>query len=203
MITIVDYGMGNLRSVQRAFEQIGIAAELTDKPGAISKARMLVLPGVGAFGEAVNRIDRLELRGPLLRYVAENKPLLGICLGMQLLFESSEESPDAKGLGVLPGEVKKFSGNLKVPHIGWNDVIPSASSRLFDKRDASDCYYFVHSYYVQSRECEVAITEYGIRFSSAVQKGNTMGTQFHPEKSQDVGIELLKRFIALGERVPV
>ena len=199
MITIVDYGMGNLRSVRRAFEQFGAAVELTSNPETVANAEALVLPGVGAFGEAVNSIDSLKLREPLLRHVAENKPLLGICLGMQLLFEASEENPGAKGLSILPGEVKKFSNLLKVPHIGWNEVVPSTGSILFGEQGTAHCFYFVHSYFVQSQKYEVAKTEYGIRFSSAVQRGNTMGTQFHPEKSQDAGIALLKRFAIAAE----
>ena len=202
MITIVDYGMGNLRSVRRAFEQLGVAVEVTNNPEAVTKAETLLLPGVGSFGEAVNRIDALKLREPLLQHSAENKPLLGICLGMQLLFEVSEESPGAKGLSILPGEVKRFSASLKVPHIGWNDVVSSSSSSLPEQNGKAQCFYFVHSYYVQCREFEVARTEYGIWFSSAVQKGNTMGTQFHPEKSQDAWIELLRRFVSLAENQP-
>lgn len=198
MITIVDYGMGNLRSARRAFEQLGVDVELTNNAEALATARTLVLPGVGAFGEAIKRIDSLKLREPLLRHVAGNKPLLGICLGMQLLFEASEENPGAKGLSILPGEVQKFSGSLKVPHIGWNDTIPSSGSSLFGENGKAQCFYFVHSYYVQSPEFEVAKTEYGVRFSSAVQKGNTMGTQFHPEKSQEAGLELLRQFVLVG-----
>ncbi len=199
MITIIDYGMGNLRSVRRAFEQLGVDVELTSDPKVFAKAQALVLPGVGAFGEAIKRIDSLKLREPLLDHVAANKPLLGICLGMQLLFESSEENPGARGLGILEGEVKKFSGSFKVPHIGWNDAVPSSGSSLFGENRKAQCFYFVHSYYVQSPEFEIAKTEYGVRFSSAVQKGNTMGTQFHPEKSQEAGLELLRRFVTAGE----
>lgn len=199
MITIVDYGMGNLRSVRRAFEQLGVEVELTSNPEVIAKAQTLVLPGVGAFGEAIKRIDSLKLREPMLQHVAVNKPLLGICLGMQLLFEASKENPGAKGLGILQGEVKKFSGSLKIPHIGWNDAIPSSGSSLFGENGKAECFYFVHSYYVQSPEFEVAKTEYGVRFSSVVQKGYTMGTQFHPEKSQEAGLELLRRFVIAGK----
>ncbi len=193
MITVVDYGMGNLRSIRRAFEEIGCDVQVTSNAEVVSRATALVLPGVGAFGDAVKRIDNLHLREPLVRHVAGNKPLLGICLGMQLLFESSEESAGVKGLGILPGAVKKFVGNVKVPHIGWNDVVPSAGSRLFGVE--TTCFYFVHSFYVQSDKCEIGASEYGVRFSAAVRSENVFGVQFHPEKSQAAGQELLRNFV--------
>jgi glutamine amidotransferase len=178
MITVVDYGMGNIRSVRRAFETLGF------------KASILVLPGVGAYGEAVARIDALNLRDAIVNHAYQEKPMLGICLGMQLFFERSEESPGAQGLAILSGEVKRFASSVKVPHIGWNDVAAEDTSDV----ELKGCFYFVHSYYVKS-EWEVGRTEYGIEFSSVVQKGNTLGTQFHPEKSQEDGLRLLRSFV--------
>jgi imidazole glycerol-phosphate synthase subunit HisH len=192
VITVVDYGMGNLRNVRRALEEIGVEVAVTADPAAVREATMVILPGVGAFGEAVKRIDSLGLRLPVVDHVNRGKPLLGICLGMQLLFESGEESPGAPGLGILPGRVCRFHGELPVPHIGWNDVIPTGRSVLFP--DGGGVFYFVHSYYATESDASIATTEYGIRFTSAVQKANVFGVQFHPEKSQAAGLSLLRSF---------
>lgn len=197
MIVIVDYGMGNLRNVRRAFEKIGVQAAVTDDAAVIGRAEKLVLPGVGAFGEAVRRIDALGLRGPILSHALDEKPLLGICLGMQLLYESSEESPGAAGLGLLRGTVKRFDGSVKVPHIGWNDVTPGASSVLFGDARTAEPYYFVHSYYAPQSTETLALTLYGLNFTSAVGRQNVLGVQFHPEKSQDAGLALLTRFAGI------
>lgn len=192
MITIVDYGMGNLRSVRRALEHLGAEARVTAEPDAIRGATKVILPGVGAFGEAVRRIDMLGLRAPILDHVGRGFPLLGICLGMQLLFADSEESPGFEGLGLFPGTVRRFRGSLPVPHIGWNDARPARPSLLFE--DQGGCYYFVHSYYAECDAATTATTSYGETFASAVEHGNVMGVQFHPEKSQHDGLALLRRF---------
>jgi imidazole glycerol-phosphate synthase subunit HisH len=192
VITVVDYGMGNLRNVRRALEEIGVEVTVTADSAAVREATTVILPGVGAFGEAVKRIDGLGLRLPVMDHVNRGKPLLGICLGMQLLYESSEESPGARGLGILPGRVCRFQGELPVPHIGWNDVVPTRQSVLFP--GGGGVFYFVHSYYAAESGASIAATEYGIRFASAVQKENVFGVQFHPEKSQAVGISLLRAF---------
>ena len=196
MITVVDYGMGNLRNVRRALETVGCAVQISGDPAVVTAAGKILLPGVGAFGEAVKHIDALGLREPLLRHARAGRPLLGICLGMQLLFESSEESPGAAGLGLFPGKVRKFAEGRKIPHIGWNDVVPDGPSRLLSG-DAVCC-YFVHSYYVEVMDVTLAMTEYGTRFSSGVGAGNVFGFQFHPEKSQDGGLKMLKAFAELG-----
>ena len=195
MIAIVDFGMGNLRNVHRACGEIGAECVVTADAAAVRDASKVILPGVGAFGEAVKRIDMLGLREPIMQHVSEGKPLLGICLGMQLLYEESEESPGASGLGLLSGNVKKFGDDVKVPHIGWNDVHPVGVSRLFD-RDGG-IFYFVHSFYAAIGPETIARAEYGIPFSAAVGKGDVLGVQFHPEKSQAVGLALLKRFAAI------
>ena len=197
MIVIVDYGMGNLRNVRRGFAEVGHDATITDDPQMIARADKVVLPGVGAFGEAVRRIDAKKLRAALLDQIGKGTPLLGICLGMQLLYGASEESPGAVGLGVLPGEVRRFSENVKVPHIGWNDVIVATGQELLDASVGSRCFYFVHSFYAPVSDETIARTSHGVEFSSAVKKGNTYGVQFHPEKSQEAGLEILKRFAEL------
>lgn len=194
MITVVDYGMGNLRNVRRALEEVGATVIVTADPAALREATTVILPGVGAFGEAVRHIDGLGLRLPIMDHVFRGKPLLGICLGMQLLFESSEESPGAVGLGILPGAVYRFHGELPVPHIGWNDVIPTRRSVLFP--EGGGVFYFVHSYYAAESDASIAATEYGIQFASAVQKESVFGVQFHPEKSQAAGLSLLRSFSA-------
>lgn len=197
MITVVDYGMGNLRNVQRALEHLGCTVLVTPDPQAIRRATTLILPGVGAFGEAVNRIDGLSLRAPILEHVRAGRPLLGICLGMQLLFEDSEESPGTAGLGLIPGSVVRFRTDLVVPHIGWNDVHPIAPSTLLAPEGG--CFYFVHSFHAGATPAAVGTTEYGVTFTSVVEQRNVFGVQFHPEKSQAAGLALLQRFTAFDK----
>lgn len=197
MITVVDYGMGNLRNVRRALEHIGCEVQVTPDPDAIRQATTLILPGVGAFGEAVTRIDALGLRGPIMDHAGAGKPMLGICLGMQLLFQDSEESPGARGLGLIPGSITRFRTSLVVPHIGWNDVRPVASSTLLAPEGG--CFYFVHSFHAGETSAAVGTTEYGVTFTAVVEQRNVFGVQFHPEKSQAAGIELLRRFAAFDK----
>ena len=191
--------MGNLRNVRRACEEAGAPARISSSPDAVAGADALILPGVGAFGEAVRRIDEVGLRVPILAHVNAGKPLLGICLGMQLLFDASEESPGARGLGVLGGSVRRLGDGVKIPHIGWNDVIPSVANPLVQE---SAVYYFVHSFAAEVVPETVALTGYGGEFSAAVRKGNVYGVQFHPEKSQSAGLALLRRFAALPGSAP-
>jgi imidazole glycerol phosphate synthase glutamine amidotransferase subunit len=198
MITIVDYGMGNLRNVVRGCEAAGEEARVTDNPADIAEASKLILPGVGAFGEAVRRIDQKGLRQSLLEHVRRGKPLLGICLGMQLLYPESEESPGAAGLALVPGKVLRFSDAAKVPHIGWNDVTPSRPSLLFSEGGPGGVMYFVHSFYAPVGPETIAETSYGTTFSAAVAAGSVFGVQFHPEKSHEAGKRLLARFAAIG-----
>ncbi len=192
MITVVDYGMGNLRSVRRALQHLGAEVLITSDPAMIRKASALILPGVGAFGEAVRHIDTLGLRAPILDHAGAGRPLLGICLGMQLLYPESEESPGVPGLGLFPGRVVKFRGTLPVPHIGWNDATPIRPSPLFEMK--AGCYYFVHSFYVETGAATIATTTYGETFAAAVQSDNVLGVQFHPEKSHNDGLAMLKKF---------
>ena len=197
MIVVVDYGMGNLRNVRRAFEYLSQEVRLTGDPVELSSASRIVLPGVGAFGEAVRRIDDLGLRESLLHHVSAGKPMLGICLGMQLLFPESEEDPGAAGLGILEGSVQKFGPGLKIPHIGWNDVRPVEPSSFFLAHEDPSSFYFVHSYYVGDTPWRIGTTDHGVEFTSAVQKENVVGFQFHPEKSQEEGLKLLGRFVEM------
>lgn len=195
MIAIVDYGMGNLRNVRRACDEIGARSVVTQDPGAIAGADAVILPGVGAFGEAVRRIDALGLRAPILAHAGAGKALLGICLGMQLLCSRSQESPGFAGLGILEGEVRKFDEGVKIPHIGWNDVVGIGISPLFPADASSGVFYFVHSFRIDIQAFTTARTEYSGPFSSAIQKENVFGVQFHPEKSQESGLNLLRSFV--------
>ena len=198
MIRIIDYGMGNLRSVQKAFEKLGIAAEIITTADRIASAEKLVLPGVGAFRDAIHELERLELVEPIREYIRRDKPFLGICLGLQLLFDSSFEDGEWKGLGVLPGDVVRFPAiqDLKVPHMGWNTLDRTGDCPLLSEIPVDASVYCVHSYYVRPTDESViaATTDYGIRFTSMVQRGNLFATQFHPEKSQKVGLKLLENF---------
>ena len=203
MIALVDYGMGNLRSVEKALTRVGADVRIVSDREAVLAADALVLPGVGAFGDCMKNLDKCELTGAVREFIASKRPFLGICLGMQGLFESSEESPGVKGLKVFPGMVPRFARNgLKVPHMGWNElrITKRDCPLLKDVADGSRV-YFVHSYYCapkdQSLTC--ATTEYGIEFCSMLWADNVFATQFHPEKSQAVGLKMLENFVALAE----
>lgn len=199
MIAIIDYGMGNLRSVSKALEHLGLTNATTSDPDEITSADRVILPGVGAFGDAMAELDRTGLVEPIRQVYQSGKPLLGICLGMQLFMEHSEEAPNVMGLGFVKGTSRRFKPNdLKVPHMGWNTVNPRRRSPLLSDLPESPWFYFVHSYYVDpAPEAEEAIagtTDYGITFASTLWKDNLMATQFHPEKSQAVGLKLLETF---------
>ncbi|NUQ61457.1 MAG: imidazole glycerol phosphate synthase subunit HisH [Pirellulales bacterium] len=201
MITIVDYGMGNLRSVQKAFEKAGHAATITSDPAAVRRATKLVLPGVGAFEDAIGELHRLELVEPILEVIDAGRPFLGICLGLQLLFETSSENGTHRGLGVLAGEVVKFDlpSTFSVPHMGWNQLaIRRRPPLLADLADQTYA-YFVHSYYVVPRDASIVATEteYGVTFCSTIWRDNVVACQFHPEKSQSDGLKMLKNFAEL------
>ncbi len=198
MIAIIDYGMGNLRSVHKAFEAVGHQAVVTRDARVIADASHVVLPGVGAFGDCMANLERYELIAPIHTAIQSGKPFLGICLGLQLLFTESEEFGSHKGLGIIPGRVRKFvlDPARKVPHMGWNEIeIVRPVPPLEGLSTGSHC-YFVHSYYVEPVDSSVvaAVTEYGHPFASAVWKGNVVACQFHPEKSQAVGLQIIKNF---------
>lgn len=201
MIAIIDYQMGNLRSVQKAFEKAGFEATITSNPQTVAAAEKVVLPGVGAFEDAIAELHRRDLVNPIKDVIQENKPFLGICLGLQLLFDISYEGGEFEGLGIIPGEVKRFDvqTGFKVPHMGWNQANIVRNAPILDGIEFGTHFYFVHSYYVAPTHADViAITsDYDGEFCSMVWQNNLFATQFHPEKSQAAGIQILKNFGSL------
>jgi len=207
MITIVDYGMGNLRSVAKALEHAGASVRLTSDPAQVARADKLVLPGVGAFDAAMEELHARRLIEPLTQAIHKGVPYLGICLGLQLLFEGSDEG-SAQGLGILHGRVRRFPAEvkLKIPHMGWNQINRSGKSEVGSRNGCpllkdipeGSFFYFVHSYYANptDRSLVVLEAEYGIPFAAMVWKDNLAATQFHPEKSQALGLRLLRNFVA-------
>lgn len=194
---IVDYGAGNLRSVQKAFEHVGVEAAVGSDPQAVRSAPGLVLPGVGAFGAAMRQLGDMGLVEPLLTRIEAGVPFLGVCLGLQLLFEASEEDPGVPGLGVLRGDVRALPASVKVPHIGWNQVEVCTCSDLFEGIPDGSAFYFVHGYAVVPRSPGdvLAMTGYdGVTFVSAVEVGSVVAVQFHPEKSSTVGLRFYRNF---------
>ncbi len=203
MIAIIDYGMGNLRSVQKGFEKVGFEAVVTDDPNVVLEAEKIVLPGVGAFRDCIRNLEEGGFVEPIHRVVREGRPFLGICLGLQLLFTESEEFGLHKGLDIIPGRVVRFpegmtenGEKLAVPHMGWNQLALCGDSPLYAGVPDGTNVYFVHSYYVQPDDPAViaTTTSYGIDFCSSIRRDNVMATQFHPEKSQEMGLKILKNF---------
>ena len=201
-IVIVDYGMANLRSVQKAFERVGAKAEITSDPEAVAASDKLVLPGVGAFRDAIARLRETGLDEPIVEHIRQGHPFLGICLGLQLLFTRSAEDGDYRGLNVLAGDVVRFPSvpGLKVPHMGWNHLRFTNDCPLFRGLPDESAVYFVHSYYAQPTDTQLTCAEadYPTPFTAAVWKDNLFATQFHPEKSQAVGLTMLKNFAGLS-----
>ena len=198
MIAIIDYGAGNLQSVKNAVKHIGTEAVITGEKSEIAAADAVVLPGVGAFGDCMASREKAGLTDTVKAAANSGKPFLGICLGLQLLFEESEESPGVKGLGIFKGKIVKIPDTgLKIPHMGWNSIETVKKSKILD---GSPYVYFVHSYYLETDDKELvsAYTEYGARLAVAVERNNVFAVQFHPEKSGDAGMEILKKFAALG-----
>ncbi len=201
MIAVIDYDAGNIKSVEKALLHLGQEVKITDSAQEILSADKVVLPGVGAFGDAMGNLKRRGL-DEVIRQAAENgTPFLGICLGLQLLFEKSDEAPGIEGLGILPGEILKIPAKegLKIPHMGWNSLHLEHGGRLFQNVPEQSYVYFVHSYYLKAGEEESvkASTEYGVHIHASVEKGNVFACQFHPEKSSDVGLQILKNFVEL------
>ena len=209
MITIVDYGMGNLKSVSKAFEKLGFDVNVTSNPKDILNAGRLVLPGVGAFKDCMNELEKRELVCPIKEFILKGNPFLGICLGLQLLFTSSDEFGKCKGMNIVPGVVRRFPqimvdilkegeepNTLKIPHMGWNQISLKKHSLLWEGISDFSYFYFVHSYYVIPDNMQVVAsnTTYGLTFVSSIESGNIFATQFHPEKSQRVGLKLLENF---------
>jgi glutamine amidotransferase len=201
MIAIIDYGMGNIHSVKKALELYGAKIKVSKNPKEISSCEKIVLPGVGAFGDAMQELEKRGLVALIKDEIKNKKPFLGICLGMQLLLEKSEEAPKCKGLGIIKGEVKKFPvSDLKVPHMGWNQLSNVISACPLLKEIPEGSYvYFCHSYYPESGDNRVtaATADYGLNFTAALWQENVYGAQFHPEKSQAVGLKMLENFVNL------
>ncbi|MGA9535188.1 MAG: imidazole glycerol phosphate synthase subunit HisF [Desulfobacterales bacterium] len=200
MITLLDYGAGNVRSVINAIESLGETVKIVSSGADILAAEKIVFPGVGAFGNMMQILHRKGLVEPLKAYLSSNRPFLGICLGLQALFDKSEEAPGCEGLGIIPGVVKRFTLELAVPHIGWNGISIRKPSKIFDQLEGSEKFYFVHSYYVAPLDASAVLTttDYGDWFVSGIQRGNIIATQFHPEKSGRAGLRLLKNFLEAG-----
>jgi glutamine amidotransferase len=201
MIAVVDYGRGNLGSVEQAFARIGVPAIVTQDAGTVDEADAVVLPGDGAFHDAMGNLERLGLLDAVRRAVDGTRPFLGICLGYQLLFSTSEEFGDGRGLEVIPGAVRRFPPGRKVPHMGWNGVHHGGDLRLFDGIPDGAHFYFVHSYFPDPAASvdglRIGWCEYGVRFAAAIERGRIFATQFHPEKSQTWGRRLLENFAAM------
>ncbi len=198
MIAIIDYGVGNLFSLQSSFAAIGEEAVVTSDPDVIRQADRLILPGVGAFADAAKKLRQTGMADVIKREVAEGKPIMGICLGMQLLLDKSFEYGEHEGLGLIRGNVRPITDvideGLKIPHIGWNRLIVKKQSPLFKYLNDGDCVYFVHSYYAADCDDVSAVAEYSAELTAAVERGSVYGCQFHPEKSGDVGLKILKAF---------
>jgi glutamine amidotransferase len=195
-IAIIDYGVGNLRSVEKAFSAAGCAAVISSDQNVLRTAERLVLPGVGAFGACMNALTERGFDEVVRERVAVGTPLLGVCVGMQLLFEESEEFGATRGLGLLPGRVRRFSDDLVVPQVGWNQVRQRSAHPLFAGINDEAFFYFVHSYYCRPAMVEIVVgeTDYGVAYASVVARENLCGVQFHPEKSQTAGLQLLSNF---------
>ena len=204
MITIIDYGAGNMRSVVNAVSRLGYEARVVNRPDEVLSARAVILPGVGAAADTMANLSKSGLDGAIKRFIAEGKPFLGVCIGLQVLFSGTEEGGWHECLGVIPGAVRKFAPGLKIPHMGWNQVKQKVAHPIFEGVGDEANFYFVHSYYVEPEDSSLAIgqTEYGVPFCSVVAKDNLTATQFHPEKSGEVGLKIYDNFIrvALGEK---
>ncbi len=201
MIAIIDYDAGNIKSVEKALQKLGADVVITKNAQEILSADKVILPGVGAFGDAMSNLHKYDLVPVIKEVVKKGTPFLGICLGLQLLFERSDETPGVEGLGILKGEVLRIPDceNLKIPHMGWNSLHLQNNGRLFQGLPEESYVYFVHSYYLKAEEEEIvkATTEYSVTIHASVEKDNVFACQFHPEKSSDVGLQILKNFVEL------
>jgi imidazole glycerol-phosphate synthase subunit HisH len=202
MIAVVDYDAGNIRSVTKALESLGVEVRVTGDPADIEKADGIILPGVGAFGKASQSLEAKGLMKPLRIAIRAGKPFFGICLGMQLLYEQSEENPGARGLGVIKGRVIRFSPGLKIPHLGWNQVFQKGNSPLWNEIPDGSFFYFAHSFFGVPTDGSMISGEtgYGVSYASSIHRGALYGVQFHPEKSQKWGLKLLANFIQTADR---
>jgi imidazole glycerol-phosphate synthase subunit HisH len=197
VISILDYGAGNLRSVENTLGAIGAEYELVHDADALRRATKIILPGVGHFGQMMKMLDQMQVRDALVERLRAQVPFLGICLGLQALFESSEEAPEARGLGIFEGRIEKFRGDARVPHMGWNSLERARESRLLEGTGDSPYVYFANSFYAPSTEQASAICEYGVRFTAVIEHRNICAVQFHPEKSGAVGLKMMSNFACL------
>jgi imidazole glycerol phosphate synthase glutamine amidotransferase subunit len=197
MIAIIDYGAGNLRSVQNTLDEIGAAYEVLSAPQGLERATKLVLPGVGHFGQMMNALDQRRLRDPIVERIRAGIPFLGICLGLHGLYEASDEAPEVAGFGILEGRVRRFPLDARVPHMGWNELERRRESRLLAGLPERPYVYFAHSYYVPEGPVTAAATEYTTAYTAILEQENIFGVQFHPEKSGPVGLQIVRNFLEL------
>lgn len=202
MIAIIDYGAGNIQSVYKALKFIGADCKVTSDKNEILNADGAILPGVGSFGDAMDTMTKRGIKDTIIEYTKSGKPFLGICLGLQLLFPESEETPGVKGLDIFKGTITKIPNQnrtLKIPHMGWNNISIKQKNGIFKDIESEPYVYFVHSFYLKAQDKDIvaATTQYGVEIDAAVQKGNIIATQFHPEKSGEVGLKMLKNFVEM------
>ena len=197
MITILDYGAGNLRSVQNTLAEIGADHQLVRDPEGLSRATKIILPGVGHFGQMMRALDQMQVRETLVERIRAGVPFLGICLGLQALFESSEEAPEQHGLCLFPGRICRFAAAARVPHMGWNEIVPKNGARLLRDLPAHPYLYFAHSYYAPVVDATAATCDYTTLYTAVLESGNIFGVQFHPEKSGPIGLRVVRNFVGL------
>jgi imidazole glycerol phosphate synthase glutamine amidotransferase subunit len=198
VISIIDYGAGNLRSVQNTLQELGASYRLIDTPEAVRAAEKLILPGVGHFGQLMISLDALRLRQPILEKIAAGTPFFGICLGMQAMFQGSDEAPDLEGLGLYPQRIERFPAGARVPHMGWNCLQVREGSKLLRGMTEPTYVYFANSYYAPPMEATTATCEYQLPFTAVLERENVYGVQFHPEKSGPTGLKIVKNFLELA-----
>ena len=197
MISILDYGAGNLRSVQNTLGEISAEYELVRDPAALSRATKIILPGVGHFGQMIRALDQMRVRDALIERIRSGVPFLGICLGLQALFESSEEAPEQHGLGLFPGQILRFPATARVPHMGWNEIAPLNGARLLANLTPHPYLYFAHSYYAPLVDATAATCDYAVPYTAVLETKNIFGVQFHPEKSGPLGLKIVRNFVEL------
>ncbi|MBV8812426.1 MAG: imidazole glycerol phosphate synthase subunit HisH [Acidobacteriaceae bacterium] len=197
MTTIVDYGAGNLRSVQNTLDELGASYRVTNKPEAVRSASKLILPGVGHFGQMMHAIEKLGLREPLIERIESGVSFLGICIGLQCLFENSEEAPGNRGLGIFSGTIKRFVGSVRIPHMGWNSLMKTKPTKLLRGLDDETFTYFAHSYYAPVIDATAATCTYMHPYTAVLERDNVHGVQFHPEKSGPVGLHVMRNFLEI------
>jgi imidazole glycerol phosphate synthase glutamine amidotransferase subunit len=198
LISILDYGAGNLRSVQNTLAEIGGEYELVRDAAGLSRATKIILPGVGHFGQMIRALDGMQVREGLLERIRGGVPFLGICLGLQALFESSEEAPQERGLGLFPGEIRRFPATARVPHMGWNEIEQRNGARLLENLAPHPYLYFAHSYYAPLNDATAATCDYNVPYTAVLETKNIFGVQFHPEKSGPLGLQIVRNFVELA-----